>query len=185
MGLGRVFQHAFLFPTLSVAETIYLAHDRHVPIKNVFAPMFKIPVYSRTEKLIKESTQEIISKFNLEYFSDSLIAELSTGTKRVVELACLFANQPDFILLDEPTSGLAQKETEALGELILDIQEELKVSLLIIEHDIPMISKISTRLTCLNMGQVISMGTPDQVLSDSSVIEAFLGTDEAVINRSN
>ncbi len=185
IGLGRVFQHAYLFPTLTVKETIYLAHERHISTKDVFAPMFRIPTYSKIEKLVKQSTDEIIDKFNLEDFSEALISELSTGTKRVVELACLFANRPSFVFLDEPSSGLAQKETEALGELILDIHKELGVSMLIIEHDIPMIARISNRLTCLDIGQVIAEGTPGEVLGDQNVIEAFLGTNEVAINRSN
>ncbi len=185
LGLGRVFQHAYLFPTMTVRETLNVAHERFIAMKDLLAPMFQIPMYRNVEKSLNLHTSEIIEKFNLRDFENALIAELSTGTKRVVELACLFANEPSFILLDEPSSGLAQKETQALADLLVDIHDDLNATMMIIEHDIPMISKIVDNMTCLDLGRVIASGTPEVVLSDRGVIEAFLGTNQAAIQRSN
>ncbi|MGI9602386.1 MAG: ATP-binding cassette domain-containing protein, partial [Acidimicrobiales bacterium] len=118
-------------------------------------------------------------------YADSLLVELSTGTRRIVELACLLALDADILLLDEPTAGVAQKETEAFGPLIRSIQSELGAPVLVIEHDMPMVMAISDRIYCLEAGAVIAHGTPDEVRHDEAVIASYLGTDERAIQRSN
>src|SRR3546814_13688419 len=105
----------------------------------------------------------------------SKVATLSTGTRRIVELACLVAVRPAVILLDEPMAGIAQRKSEAFGPLMLDLRRHLDAALLIIEHDIPLVSSISDRLYCLETGVVIAEGSPDEVRGDPQIGSASWG----------
>lgn len=117
-------------------------------------------------------------------YAEAFIADLSTGTRRVVELACLLAGGAQLLLLDEPTAGVAQREAEAFGPLLKRIQAELSASILIIEHDMPLVMALSDRVYCLSAGRLIAEGTPDEVRNNPSVVAAYLGTDERAIRRS-
>src|SRR5207248_9440092 len=109
---------------------------------------------------------------------------LSSGTRRIGELAGAIANEPSVLLLDEPSSGIAQRETEALGQLLVELRDRTGASLAVIEHDIPLISSIADELVCLHLGRVIAAGPPADVLRDPAVVASYLGTDESVIARS-
>src|SRR5262249_19569945 len=114
----------------------------------------------------------------------SFIGELSTGTRRVVDLACAMALEPRVLLLDEPSSGIAQRESEALAELLLSLRRDTGAALVVIEHDIPLVASIADEMVCLALGQIIARGEPRAVLDDPVVIESYLGTDEAAVRRS-
>ena len=113
------------------------------------------------------------------------MAELSTGTRRIVELAGLLALDARVLCLDEPTAGVAQRETEAFGPLLRQIQQELGASMLVIEHDMPMIMGLSDRVYCLEAGKIIAEGVPEEVRKDPRVVASYLGTDERAISRSD
>ncbi len=140
LGLGRSFQGATLFPDLSVRETVGLAvHGVH-----------------GWQRSTRAEADEIIDFLGLGRFRDKFINELSTGTRRIVELACLMASGARVLCLDEPTAGIAQRESEAFVPLILRIRAELDASLLVIEHDMPVIMAISNRVYCLEAGRIIA-----------------------------
>jgi ABC-type branched-subunit amino acid transport system ATPase component len=110
--------------------------------------------------------------------------ELSTGTRRIVDLACTLAQEPTVVLLDEPSSGVGQRETEALTGLLLDVRDRTGCAMVVIEHDMPLLRSISDRMLALELGTVIAEGHPDEVLSHPAVVASYLGTDEASIQRS-
>ena len=117
-------------------------------------------------------------------YRNSFVRELSTGTRRIVDLACLVAHRPAVILLDEPSSGIAQREVEALAPVVERLRDEMGASLVIIEHDIPFVSGVSDRLIALDQGRVVTTGPPSDVLAHPDVIESYLGTSSAAIARS-
>ena len=168
LGLGRSFQGATLFPDLNVRETVGLAvHGVH-----------------GWQRATRAEADEIIDFLGLGRFRDKFINELSTGTRRIVELACLMASGARVLCLDEPTAGIAQRESEAFVPLILRIRAELDASLLVIEHDMPVVMAISDRVYCLEAGRIIAAASPDEVRNDPLVIASYLGTDPQAINRS-
>ena len=112
------------------------------------------------------------------------IRELSTGTRRIAELACLVALEPTVLLLDEPSSGIAQRETEALGGLLRDLKSDLDLTIVVIEHDIPMVMSLSDRIVVMETGRVIAEGAPAAVRADQRVIDAYLGTSAVALERS-
>jgi ABC-type branched-subunit amino acid transport system ATPase component len=182
--MARSFQDAMLYPGLTVAETIAVARERHLASRDMLAAALQLPASYESELAVKAVVEELIELMGLEAFSQKLTAELSTGTRRIVDLACILAADPKVLLLDEPSGGVAQKETEALGPLLLRIRDRTGCSLMIIEHDMPMVSGICDRLIALELGGVIAEGPPADVLNHPAVISSYLGTDEAAINRS-
>jgi ABC-type branched-subunit amino acid transport system ATPase component len=147
--------------------------------------MLSLPPSPQREKRKRKQANEIIGYLGLSRYADALLGELSTGTRRIVELGALLALDSELLLLDEPTAGVAQKETEAFGPLIESIRKELGASILIIEHDMPMVMSISDRIYCLEAGCVIAEGDPKSIRSNPAVIASYLGTDERAIARSD
>lgn len=184
LGLGRVFQDARLFPSLTVIETISIALERHIAVRDPFACALGLAATKASEREVAIRVAELIELTGLERYADAFIGELSTGTRRVVEIACAMAHHPKVLLLDEPSSGIAQRESEALAELLLQLRSSTEATFLIIEHDIPLVSSISDRLVCMDLGAPLTSGTPHEVLTHPDVVAAYLGTDSTVIRRS-
>lgn len=182
-GVGRAFQNARSFGGLSVRETIMVGLEaRH---RSLLLPsLLALPPSPSIERRKRRQADEIIGYLGLGRYADTLMVELSTGTRRIVELGALLALDARLVLLDEPTAGVAQKETETFGPLIKTIQQELGSAILIVEHDMPMVMSISDRIYCLEAGQVIAEGTPREVRENPRVISSYLGTDERAIQRS-
>ncbi|MEI8392466.1 MAG: branched-chain amino acid ABC transporter permease/ATP-binding protein [Actinomycetes bacterium] len=184
LGQGRAFQNAKLFSSLTVRETLKVALESRQ--RSLLVPsLFGLPPSPRAEGRKRRESDEIITYLGLGRYADSLMGELSTGTRRIVELGSLIALDSKLMLLDEPTAGVAQRETEAFGPLIRLIQKDLGAAILIIEHDMPMVMAISDRIYCLEAGQVIAEGDPTSIRSNSAVIASYLGTDDRAIERSN
>jgi branched-chain amino acid transport system ATP-binding protein len=182
--LGRSFQDALLYPTLTVAETIAVARERHLASRDMVAAAMQLPASYESELEVWDKVEELIGIMGLGAFSQKLTGELSTGTRRIVDLACILAQDPKMLMLDEPSGGVAQKETEALGPLLRRVRDHTGCSMLVIEHDMPLLSAICDRMIALELGGVIAIGTPAEVLAHPAVIESYLGTDETAVNRS-
>jgi branched-chain amino acid transport system ATP-binding protein len=183
-GLGRSFQDAMLYPTLTVAETIAVARERHLANRDLIAAAFGLPASYESEMQVLAKVDELVELMGLGAFKEKLTGELSTGSRRIVDLACILAQEPRVLMLDEPSGGVAQKETEALGPLLLRVRDHTGCSVLVIEHDMPLLSAICDRMVALELGGVIAEGPPAEVLEHPRVIESYLGTDESAINRS-
>jgi ABC-type branched-subunit amino acid transport system ATPase component len=183
LGLGRGFQAARLYDDLTVRETVLVALEARERSR-LLPSIFALPPSLSAERRKRAEASEIMSYVGLDRFSDQFVSDLSTGTRRVTELACQLAMGARVLLLDEPTAGLAQRETEAFAPLIRQIRTELDAAVLIIEHDMPLVMQVSNRVYCLEAGNVIAEGSPEQVGHDPLVIASYLGTDVRSIQRS-
>jgi branched-chain amino acid transport system ATP-binding protein len=183
-GLQRSFQDARLFPALTVVENIAVALERHLETRSVILSALGAPNARRAERRARKKVDEIVELMHLGEHRDSFVGELSTGSRRIVDLACVLAADPQVLLLDEPSAGVAQRETEELAPALLRIRQETGCSMLVIEHDMPLIRAVSDELVALDLGAVVVQGDADTVLEDARVISAYLGTSEDVIRRS-
>jgi branched-chain amino acid transport system ATP-binding protein len=184
IGLGRSFQDARIFPSLTVAENIALGLERHIDVTDHVSALFATPAMRESEADVAYTVEDLIELMGLQAYRDKFVSELSTGSRRIVDLAMSIAHDPLVLLLDEPSSGIAQRETEALGPLLQRIRQETGCAMLVIEHDMPLITALSDEIVALELGAVVVQGTPDEVMSDPRVITSYLGGDLATIERS-
>jgi ABC-type branched-subunit amino acid transport system ATPase component/ABC-type branched-subunit amino acid transport system permease subunit len=180
LGLIRSFQDAALFPTLTVLETVTLSFERLRPT-NVIASVAGL---HHAERSKERAARELVALMGLDRYRYKQVRELSTGTRRIAELACVVALQPRVLLLDEPSSGIAQRESEALGALLLRLREHLGCTMIIVEHDIPLLMSLATRIMAMDSGQVLAVGAPEAVRNDPRVVTSYLGGDTVAIERS-
>lgn len=184
LGLGRSFQDSRLFESLTVTETLSVALHRWVQGSGVVNSVFRLPAHQITEAAIAARVDELVELFGLDSFRHKLLRELSTGSRRVVDLACVVAHGPSVVLLDEPSSGIAQREAEALAPLIEGLRDRLGATLLVVEHDLSLIGRVADRLVALDQGQVVATGTPAEVLEHPEVVAAYLGSGTTARDRS-
>jgi branched-chain amino acid transport system ATP-binding protein len=178
-GLGRSFQDSRLFPGLTVEETVAVALERHVDVRDPIAAVLRLPSVAESEGQVRARVDELVELLDLGPHREKLVRELSTGTRRVVDLACALALRPTVLLLDEPSSGIARGEAEALAPLLRRVRDELGASLLVIEHDLLLLTLLSDRMIALDLGRLVAEGTPEQVTSHPAVVAAYLGVDGA------
>jgi branched-chain amino acid transport system ATP-binding protein len=183
-GMGRSFQDARIFPSLTVAENIAIGLERHLEVRDHFASLLNLPAVQEVEDDVAYTVDDLIELMNLQAYRDKFVAELSTGSRRIVDLAMAIAHDPTVLLLDEPSSGIAQRETEALGPLLKRIQAETNCAMLVIEHDMPLITSVSDQMIALELGAVVLQDSPERVVANPRVIESYLGGDVTIINRS-
>jgi branched-chain amino acid transport system ATP-binding protein len=184
-GLGRSVQDARLFHSMTVLDTLRTASERHRSSgSSVIGTLLGGRAAREDEASATKRAEELVETFGLGGYRDKLVGELSTGTRRIIDLACLLIQRPKVVLLDEPSSGIAQRETEALAPLLLRVRDELGCGLVLIEHDMPLVLSLATRLYALETGRVIAQGTPQDVVRDPAVVRSYLGDDPAAINRS-
>ena len=139
-------------------------------------------------RAVNRSTRDealtLLERLNLTEWADVPTAHLSTGTRRICDLAAQVASRPKLLLLDEPTAGIAQREVEVFPPLLRRIRDELECAILIVEHDMPMLMRLCDRVYAMDLGRVIAVGTPAEIRSHPDVIASYLGTGEVAIARS-
>jgi branched-chain amino acid transport system ATP-binding protein len=165
-------------------EAISISLERHLQSKSALMAGLHLPMVRKAERKVALRAERIIDLLGLGVHRDKFLRELSTGTRRLVDLGCVVATEPKVLLLDEPSAGVAQKETEELGPILERIRYEVNCAILLIEHDMPLISAVSDELLALEQGAVVTRGTPTEVLNHPRVIAAYLGNDESTILRS-
>jgi ABC-type branched-subunit amino acid transport system ATPase component len=184
-GLGRSFQDARIFPSLTVAENLAQGLERHLPVRDHLSSALGLPAMWEQEDEVGWTVADLVELMGLGAYRDKFVRELSTGTRRVVDLAMILAHNPSVVLLDEPSSGIAQRETEALGPMLRRVRAETGCAMLVIAHDMPLISAVCDRLVALDLGRVIADGTPAAVLADPVVVAAYLGAPAAPATAGN
>jgi ABC-type branched-subunit amino acid transport system ATPase component/predicted MFS family arabinose efflux permease len=178
-GLGRSFQDSRLFPSLTVEEAIAVALERWLDVRDPVSAVLRSPAFVASEAAVRDEVDRLVTLLGLGAFRSKFVGELSTGSRRIVDLACVLAHRPSVVLLDEPSSGIAQREAEALGPLLLRIRDALGASMVVIEHDMPLITSVSDRLVALDQGRVVTEGPPDDVLAHPDVVASYLGSGTA------
>jgi ABC-type branched-subunit amino acid transport system ATPase component len=174
-GLGRSFQDARLFPSMTVAETLATAFELHAPVRDAFLALWWTSAVKDSERAVATRAQALLDEMGLEDYRERFVSELSTGVRRVVELACALAQRPDVLLLDEPAAGVAHQEVEGLAELLRSLSDDTGMAVLVIEHDVSLVADVADRLVCLHLGEVIAEGAPAEVLASADVVSSFLG----------
>ena len=182
--LIRRFQDARLFPSLTVYETLLVSLEARLEVRSAILGAFGAPQVRRAERRVRARADKLIELLDLGAYRDKFVKELSTGLRRIVDLACVLAAEPRVLLLDEPSSGIAQAEAESLAPLLQRVRYETGCSILIIEHDMPLISAVSDELIAFEQGGLVLRGTPEVVLSDERVVQSYLGSTEAAVKRS-
>jgi ABC-type branched-subunit amino acid transport system ATPase component len=175
LGIGRTLQNVKLFPYLTIVDNLRVALHRHMKT-GVMSHAFRLPGARQEETAVLEEAERLVALVGMDAFAEKYASELSYGTLRLLELACMLALKPRFLLLDEPASGISQKETEALGPLLRQIKEQTDSTILLIEHDMPLIMSLSDWIYVLDAGRNLCTGPPEVVQADPAVIEAYLGT---------
>lgn len=173
-GIARTFQNIRLFKELSVLDNVKAGlHNHHT--YSTIAGIFRLPQYFRVEKEMNERAMDILKVFDLDAEADILASNLPYGKQRKLEIARAIATEPKLLLLDEPAAGMNPNETAELMETIRFVREKFDMTILLIEHDMKLVSGICEELTVLNFGQVLTHGKTDEVLNDPAVITAYLG----------
>ena len=185
LGMARSFQNVRLFPALTVRENIAVALERHLQSRSAVLAAAWSPQTRSSERRVWRRVDNLVDSLGLGPHAGKFMNELSTGTRRIVDIACLLAAGPKLLLLDEPSSGLAQAETEMLAPVVDRIVAEIGCGILIIEHDLGLVAAVADRLIAMRLGTVMAEGAPADVLDDQQVIEALLGgASDAVLSRS-
>jgi ABC-type branched-subunit amino acid transport system ATPase component len=181
VGVVRSFQDCRLFPELSVLDVLLLSEDARHEVA-VLSTTLRLPWARRAERRKLEAVDQVIAAFGLERFRHHRTAELSTGTRRVVDLASVVLAQPRLLLLDEPTAGIAQREAEAFIPLLRRIHEVTDTTIVLVEHDVPLVFELCSTVIVMELGRVVVAGPPDQVRADPRALAAYLGaSDEALM----
>ena len=173
-GIARTFQNIRLFKELSVLDNVKAGLHNHYKYSTLEG-IFRLPNYFRTEKAMNERALELLKVFELEQEAGYLAANLPYGKQRKLEIARALATEPKLLLLDEPAAGMNPNETKELMDTIRFVRDNFDMTILLIEHDMKLVSGICEELTVLNFGRILSQGPTSKVLNDPQVITAYLG----------
>jgi branched-chain amino acid transport system ATP-binding protein len=176
LGIARTFQNIELFDNASVLANLLLGRHSHAhEHSNLFADMLFLPKVRRAEREHRRKVEDVIEFLDLQHYRDSHVGGLPYGVRKVVELGRALASEPKLLLLDEPSSGLNTEETGDMAFWISDIRRELGITVLMIEHDMNLVGRVSDRVLALNYGRMIATGTTAEVRSHPEVVKAYLG----------
>jgi branched-chain amino acid transport system ATP-binding protein len=174
-GIGRTFQNLALFRSMSVLDNVMVGH--HSRTRGGFlANALRLPRAAREDRASRDKALSLIAVLGLEAQARTPVADLPFGTQKRVELARALAAEPKLLLLDEPASGLNHGEVEALGSLVQELRRRFALTVLLVEHHMGLVMRISDRVVALNFGRVIAEGSPDEVQRHPEVVRAYLGT---------
>ena len=174
LGIARTFQNIELFENATVLQNLLIGRHRQRRTA-LWQELLFLPPVRRAEIAARESVERVIELLDLQHHRDALVAGLPYGVRKVVELARALCVEPTLLLLDEPSSGLNVEETDDMAFWIRDTRRELGVTVLMVEHDMSLVSKVSDRVVAMNQGEVIAVGTPAEVQAHPAVVEAYLG----------
>jgi ABC-type branched-subunit amino acid transport system ATPase component len=180
LGIVRSFQDCRLFPELRVDEVLMLTQDARRPV-GVLSSTLQMPWARRSERVKREAVDQVVHSFGIERFRRHQVSELSTGTRRVVDLASIVLARPRLLLLDEPTAGIAQREAEAFVPLLRRLHQLADTTIVLVEHDVPLVFALCTKVVMMETGRVVSTGTPDEVGRDPRALAAYLGASEEAL----
>jgi ABC-type branched-subunit amino acid transport system ATPase component len=183
IGLVRSFQDCQLFPELSVQDTLLLCEDARRSV-GVISSTLQMPWARRAEREKRGAVDRVIDAFGLGRFRAHRTSQLSTGTRRVVDLASIVLAGPRLLLLDEPTAGIAQREAEAFIPLLRRLHEVTNSTILLVEHDVPLVFELCSTVVVMQTGDVVAAGTPEEVRRDPRALAAYLGASDEAINVS-
>ena len=175
-GIARTFQNIELFQHATVLQNLLLGRHAHKRSR-FFEELLFVPRVRALELAHREAAEKVIDFLDLQPYRDSLIVNLPYGARKVVEMARALCTQPKLLLLDEPSSGLSVEETEDMAFWIQDIRTLLGITVLMVEHDMALVSAVSDRVVALNYGRVIATGTVREVQAHPDVVKAYLGGD--------
>jgi len=175
LGIARTFQNIELFENATVLSNLLVGRHRHSTTR-LWQEMLFLPSVRATEKIHRRRVEQVIEFLDLAAYRDKPISGLPYGVRKVIELARALCSEPKLILLDEPSSGLNVEETDDMSFWIRDIKTELGVTVLMVEHDMTLVNRVSDRVIALNYGRVLAMGSPAEVQVHPDVVAAYLGS---------
>lgn len=178
LGIARTFQNIELFENASVLQNLLIGRATH-STSRFWQDMLFFPSVKQAERAHRQRVEEVIDFLDLQPHRDSLISGLPYGVRKVVEIARALCTEPKLLLLDEPASGLSVEETQDLVYWIKDIRKQLGITVIMVEHDMSLVSQVSDHVLAINQGRFLASGSVQEVQADPAVIEAYLGSDAA------
>ena len=179
-GVIRSFQDCRLYPELTVTDVLLLCEDARKPV-GVVSSTTGLPWFRHSERRKLAAVDDVIGAFGLDRFRHHRTNQLSTGTRRVVDLASIVLADPKLLLLDEPTAGIAQREAEAFVPLLRRLREVSDCTIVLVEHDVPLVFALCSKVVVMEVGRVVATGTPEQVRENPAAVAAYLGASQEAL----